>query len=176
MRKESCGLRVFFFLFIAALFLLQGSGTMAQSTSSLQGTVTDEKGGVVPNATIVVRNQATAIERTTHTDESGSYQVAALPAGSYHVEVRAQGFGTQIVDSLNLEVARPVVKDFQLKVGDINQQVTVTADTSVIESATTSVGTVINQRTVQEIPLNGRHFVDLGLLIPGSVTPPPNDP
>src|SRR6266511_1426048 len=174
MRKESCGLRVFFFLFIAALFLLQGSGTMAQSTSSLQGTVTDEKGGVVPNATIVVRNQATAIERTTHTDESGSYQVAALPAGSYHVEVRAQGFGTQIVDSLNLEVARPVVKDFQLKVGDINQQVTVTADTSVIESATTSVGTVINQRTVQEIPLNGRHFVDLGLLIPGSVTPPQN--
>lgn len=173
MRKESCGLRVLFFVFIAALFILPGSGTMAQSTSSLQGTVTDEKGGVVPNATIVVRNQATASERITHTDEAGNYQVAALPAGSYHLEVRAQGFGTQIVDSLNVEVARPVVKDFQLKVGDINQQVTVTADTSVIESATTSVGTVINQRTVQEIPLNGRHFVDLGFLVPGSVTPNP---
>ena len=174
MRKKSCGVRVFSFVFLTALFLLPGAAAMAQSTSSLQGTVTDEKGGVVPNATIVVRNQATAIERTTQTDEAGNYQVAALPAGSYHVEVRAQGFGTQIVDSLNVEVARPIVKDFQLKVGDINQQVTVTADTSVIESATTSVGTVINQRTVQEIPLNGRHFVDLGLLIPGSVTPPQN--
>jgi outer membrane receptor protein involved in Fe transport len=174
MRKESCGLRVFSFVFITALFLSAAAGAMAQSTSSLQGTVTDEKGAVVPNATILVRNQATAIERTTQTDEAGNYQVAALPTGSYRVEVRAQGFGTQVVDSLTVEVARPVVKDFQLKVGDINQQVTVAADTSIIESTTTSVGTVINQRTVQEIPLNGRHFVDLGLLIPGSVTPPQN--
>ena len=141
MRKKSCGVRLFSFVFLTAMFLLPGAAAIAQSTSSLQGTVTDEKGGVVPNATIVVRNQATAIERTTQTDEAGNYQVAALPAGSYHVEVRAQGFGTQIVDSLNVEVARPIVKDFQLKVGDINQQVTVTADTSVIESATTSVGT-----------------------------------
>ena len=174
MRKDRSGLRVFCFVLIAALFFLPGAGTRAQSTSSLQGTVIDEKGGVVPNATITVRNLATASERVTHTDEAGNYQLAALPAGSYHVEVRAQGFGTQIVDILNLEVARQSVKDFQLKVGDINQQVTVTADTSVIESTTTSVGTVINQRTVQEIPLNGRHFVDLGLLIPGSVTPPQN--
>ncbi|HUS11499.1 MAG TPA: carboxypeptidase regulatory-like domain-containing protein [Pyrinomonadaceae bacterium] len=174
MRKDRSGLRVFCFVLIAALFLLPGAGARAQSTSSLQGTVTDEKGGVVPNATITVRNLATASERVTHTDEAGNYQLPALPAGSYHVEVRAQGFGTQIVDSLNLEVARQSVKDFQLKVGDINQQVTVTADTSLIESATTSVGMVINQRTVQEIPLNGRHFVDLGLLIPGSVTPPQN--
>src|SRR5512132_2198280 len=157
MRKKSCCVRVFSFVFLTALFLLPGVAAMAQSTSSLQGTVTDEKGGVVPNATIVVRSQATAIERTTHTDEAGNYQVAALPAGFYHVEVRAQGFGTQIVESLNLEVAHTAIKDFQLKVGDINQQVTVTADTSIIESATTSVGTVINQRTVQEIPLNGRH-------------------
>ena len=174
MRKDRSGLRVFCFVLIAALFFLPSAGTRAQSTSSLQGTVIDEKGGVVPNATITVRNLATASERVTHTDEAGNYQLPALPAGSYHVEVRAQGFGTQIVDILNLEVARQSVKDFQLKVGDINQQVTVTADTSVIESTTTSVGTVINQRTVQEIPLNGRHFVDLGLLIPGSVTPPQN--
>ncbi|HEV2828885.1 MAG TPA: TonB-dependent receptor [Pyrinomonadaceae bacterium] len=174
MRKDRSGLRVFCFVLIAALFFLPVAGTRAQSTSSLQGTVTDEKGGVVPNATITVRNLATTSERVTHTDEEGNYQLPALPAGSYRVEVRAQGFGTQIVDSLSLEVARLSVKDFQLKVGDINQQVTVTADTSVIESATTSVGMVINQRTVQEIPLNGRHFVDLGLLIPGSVTPPQN--
>ncbi len=173
MRKPSYKLGVFF-VFAAVLFLLPGAVARAQSTSTLQGTITDEKGAVVPNATIVVRSQATALERTAQTDEAGNYQVAALPAGSYHLEVTAQGFGTQTVDNLAVEVARTVVKDFQLKVGDISQHVTVTADTSLIETATTSVGTVINQRTVQEIPLNGRHFVDLGLLIPGSVTPPQN--
>ena len=61
-----------------------------------------------------------------------------------------------------------------MDVGAISEQVLVSSDVPVIETATTSVGTVINQRTVQEIPLNGRHFVDLGLLIPGSVTPPQN--
>ena len=174
MRNESCGLRVFSFILMMALLLLSGAVALAQSTSSLQGTVTDEKGGVVPNATIVVRNEATGVDRTTQTDEAGNYQVAALPAGSYHVEVRAQGFGALAADNLTVEVARGVVKDFQLKIGDITQLVMVAADTSLIEAATTSVGTVINQRTVQEIPLNGRHFVDLGLLIPGSVTPPQN--
>jgi outer membrane receptor protein involved in Fe transport len=71
-------------------------------------------------------------------------------------------------------VARTVVQNFQLTVGNVAQEITVTSDAPVIETATTSVGTVISQRTVQEIPLNGRHFVDLGLLIPGSVTPPQN--
>src|SRR6185295_975883 len=103
MQKESCGLRVFTLVLITALFLLPCAIAVAQSTSSLQGTVTDEKGGVVPNATILVRNQGTAIERTTHSDEAGNYQVAALPAGTYHVEIRAQGFGTQIIDNLEVE-------------------------------------------------------------------------
>ena len=174
MQKPGSGSSAFSHALMTVLFLFSGAVAMAQSTSTLQGTITDEKGGVVPNATVVVRSQATGVERTTQTDEAGNYQVAALPAGSYHVEVRAQGFGALGVDNLIVEVARSMVKDFQLKVGDITQQVMVTADTAVIETATTSVGTVINQRTVQEIPLNGRHFVDLGLLIPGSVTPPQN--
>ena len=67
-----------------------------------------------------------------------------------------------------------MVQNFQMDVGAISEQVLVSSDVPVIETSTTSVGTVINQRTVQEIPLNGRHFVDLGLLIPGSVTPPQN--
>jgi hypothetical protein len=97
--------------------------------------------------------------------------MAALPAGLYTVEVQAAGFKRQIVNDLNVGVASTVIKDFQTEVGSIEQTVSITADTPIIETATTSVGTVINQRTVQEIPLNGRHFVDLGLLIPGSVTP-----
>ncbi len=147
---------------------------LAQSTAMLQGTVTDSKGAVLPNATVVARNRSTSSERTTQTDNDGNYQLAALPVGLYAVEVRIQGFKTQVADQVTLEVAKTVVQNFQMEVGAITEQVSISSDVPVIETATTSVGTVINQRTVQEIPLNGRHFVDLGLLIPGSVTPPQN--
>src|SRR5919112_2819197 len=161
-----------FLLLVAAL--LATSPALAQSTATLQGTVTDAKGAVLPNATVIVRNRSTSSERTTQTDSDGYYQLAALPPGVYSVEVRVEGFKTQVADNVTVEVARTVVQNFQLDVGAISEQVQVSSDVPVIETATTSVGTVINQRTVQEIPLNGRHFVDLGLLIPGSVTPPQN--
>src|SRR2546423_1766974 len=150
------------------------SSALAQSTATVQGTVTDNKGAVIPNATVVVRNRNTSTERTTQTDSDGNYQVAALPVGVYTIEVRVQGFKTQVADSVTLEVAKTIVQNFQMDVSAISEQVLVSSDVPVIETTTTSVGTVINRRTVQEIPLNGRHFVDLGLLIPGSVTPPQN--
>jgi hypothetical protein len=161
-----------FLMLVAAL--LATSSALAQSTATVQGTVTDSKGAVLPNATIVVRNRNTATERTTQTDSEGNYQVAALPVGLYSIEVRVEGFKTQVADSVTLQVAKTAVQNFQMDVGAISEQVLVSGDTPVVETSTTSVGTVINQRTVQEIPLNGRHFVDLGLLIPGSVTPPQN--
>ncbi|HET6669890.1 MAG TPA: carboxypeptidase regulatory-like domain-containing protein [Pyrinomonadaceae bacterium] len=145
-----------------------------QSSATLQGTVSDPKGAVMPKAKIVVHNQGTGLERTTETDSEGNYQVAALPVGVYRVEVQAPGFQTQVVNDLSIEVARTVTQNFQLVIGGIEQQVSIVSDAPVIEATTTSVGTVINQKTVQDIPLNGRHFVDLGLLIPGSVTPPQN--
>jgi carboxypeptidase family protein/TonB-dependent receptor-like protein len=154
--------------------LLATSSALAQSTATVQGTVTDSKGAVLPNATVVVRNRNTSAERTAQTDSEGNYQVAALPVGVYQIEVRVQGFKTQVADSVTLEVAKTAVQNFQMEVGALSEQVLVSSDVPVIETATTSVGTVINQRTVQEVPLNGRHFVDLGLLIPGSVTPPQN--
>ena len=170
-----CNNRGLFLSVIALTFSLSMSVTvLAQSTATLQGSVTDSKGAVVPNATVTARNKGTSFERTTQTDTEGNYQIAALPVGSYNIEVKAQGFKTQVADQVSIEVARTVVQNFQMDIGAISETVLVTSEASVIESATTSVGTVINQRTVQEIPLNGRHFVDLGLLIPGSVTPPQN--
>ena len=163
-----------FFPFLMLVAALLATSALAQSTATLQGTVTDSKGAVLPNATVVVRNRSTSTERTTQTDSDGNYQVAALPVGVYTVEVQVEGFKTQVADRVTLEVAKTAVQNFQMDVGAISEQVLVSSDLPVIETATTSVGTVINQRTVQEIPLNGRHFVDLGLLLPGSVTPPQN--
>src|SRR5215217_8428229 len=161
-----------FLMLVAAL--LATSSALAQSTATVQGTVTDAKGAVLPNATVIVKNRSTSSERTTQTDTDGNYQVAALPVGVYTIEVRLEGFKTGVADSVTLEVAKTAVQNFQMDVGAISEQVLVSSDLPVIETTTTSVGTVINKRTVQEIPLNGRHFVDLGLLIPGSVTPPQN--
>src|SRR5436190_1288993 len=128
-----------------------------QSTATLQGSVTDPKGSVVPNATVTARNEATSVERTAQSDSDGNFSIASLPAGTYTIAVQAQGFKRDLVQHFAIEVGRTIQRNFQLEVGDVSENITVTADAPVIESATISVGTVINQRTVQEIPLNGRH-------------------
>src|SRR5262249_24653094 len=154
------------------VLILAALGSLfAQSTATLLGRITDPSGAVVANAQITVRNQATAEERTAQTDRSGTYQVAALPVGTYLVEVRSPGFQTEIVRDLGIQVEQTAVQDFQLRIGDVSQQVIVTSNAPLVERASISVGQVIDQKTVQQIPLNGRYFLDLGLLIPGSVTP-----
>ncbi len=157
----------------AVLLLILSISAFGQSTATLQGRVVDPSGAVVPNAKITVRDQATGVERTAQSDSDGNYQVAALPPGTYRIEAQAQGFQTQVINDLKLDVARTETQDIHLTVGAFTQEVTVTPESPVIETATTSVGQVIDQKTVQEIPLNGRHLVDLGLLIPGSVAPNP---
>jgi outer membrane receptor protein involved in Fe transport len=152
--------------------LLLTASALAQSTAAVQGTVTDASGAVVPNATVTVRNQSTGEERTTVTDSAGIYQVPSLQPGTYRVEVKAQGMASTIANDVVLEVGRTIRQDFSLQVATTTQTVEITAAAPVIENTTVAVGGVVNQQTVQEIPLNGRHFVDLALLVPGTVTPP----
>src|SRR5213075_2746162 len=90
------------------------------------------------------------------------------------LEVSASSFQTAIIGNLRLEVATSVSQNVQLKVGEATQRVEIVADAAVIEATTNSMGQVINDKTVQEIPLNGRHFTDLSLLTPGTMTPPAN--
>ena len=85
---------------------------MAQSTATLQGTIKDEKGSVVPGAKVTARNLATGVERTTQSDSDGAYQIASLPVGSYSIGVEAAGFKRQLVDNLNVEVGRTIAKGF----------------------------------------------------------------
>lgn len=148
--------------------------SFAQSTSTLRGTITDQSGAVVPNAKVIARNQATGVERTTVTDASGNYQIAALPVGTYDVEVSANGMANQVAKGVVLPVSQIVAKDFKMGVQKTTETVNVVGEAPAIEESTMTVGQVINERTVQEIPLNGRHFVDLGLLVAGSVTAPSN--
>jgi outer membrane receptor protein involved in Fe transport len=156
------------------LFLVFAGITFTQSTGSIEGTVTDVTGAVLPNVTVTVSNQATRETHTIKTDSAGLYSLPGLATGAYKIEVQAQGMQTMVVNDLAVAVGTRTMQNFSLKLGTTSTTIEIQAGAPVVESNSVSVGTVIDQRTVQEIPLNGRHFVDLALLIPGSVTPPAN--
>jgi len=144
----------------------------AQSTASIEGLVTDQNGALIGGAEIVASNPEIGVARRSVTDESGRYQIAALPIGEYRLAVTAKGFTAQMVENLRIEVGRTKTQDFRLQVGDVSSQVTVSSSNNGIEHSSVSVSHVVDRRMVQELPLNGRYFLDLGLLVAGSVTPP----
>ena len=163
----------------ASWFHVLGSGLLlaiaistasGDSTGTLTGRVVDPSDLAVPGAEVRVRNTATLVERAGATNEQGIYEIPALPVGIYRLQVKARGFRLYVVESLTVEVARTMVHDVRLEVGDVTQEITVKSEPAVIDSSTISVGHVIDGTTVQEIPLNGRYFLDLAVLSPGSLT------
>ena len=166
-----------FFVRVFALAVLTaalGSNIFAQSTATLGGTVIDATGAVVANAKVVATNQATGVETATQTDSAGAYLLPSLPIGTYRIQVTAQGFQSSIISNLKLEVATALTQNIQLKIGEAAEKIEIVADAALVDTTTTGVGQVINDKVVQEIPLNGRHFTDLSLLTTGTVTPPAN--
>ncbi len=171
MRSRSCLYRLLAITVFAALSLA-GSSLWGQSTSTIYGTVKDSGGAVIASAKVIATNQGTGIAYTGQTDGTGNYQITGLPPGTYRIEASAPSMQKKIVTGMQVEISRNIQQNFALAVAATSQEVTVSAETPIIESSTMTVGQVISQKTVQEVPLNGRHFVDLGLLVPGSVTPP----
>jgi outer membrane receptor protein involved in Fe transport len=162
-------------LLLGLLFVLGSSAIVqAQSTATLKGTVVDAQGAFVAGASVTVRNLATNTERKSQSDNNGAFELSALPAGSYRIEIKKDGFQTLVVESFNLEVGTIFTETYALKIGTVTETAVVVSEAPVIDAGTTSVGQVISRKVVQDIPLNGRHFVDLALLIPGTVTPPAN--
>jgi hypothetical protein len=158
---------------LAVALVATSAPARAQSTATLQGTITDAQGAVVPGVSIVIRNQATGFERNAVTDAAGQYVAASLAPGRYQAVAHLEGFQDQTRE-VDLDVAQTVVLNLRLGVGTLAENVTVTGSSPLIETATVSVGQVMTERTLQEIPLNGRHFVDLGPLMPGGITAPQN--
>lgn len=157
---------------LAALFVLLAALLPGQSTGGIQGTITDPSGAVVAGANVTVTNQATGEVHNLKTDSAGLYAEPSLVPGSYRVQVEAPGMGKTIAENVTVAVSTTVRQDFSLTLQSTTSTIEIQGSAPVIDSTNVSVGDVINQRTVQEIPLNGRHFVDLAMLIPGTVTPP----
>jgi hypothetical protein len=157
--------------FAIVLALLVAAPLDAQTSATLQGRVFDASQAVIPRATITVRSAAAGFDRKVQSDVEGRYVVAGIPAGVYAVVADATGFRSVVIEELRIEVGRTLVRDFRLELGNRNETVVVRAEIPIVDRATSSVGNVVTAQTVQEIPLNGRRFTDLGLLVPGSVAP-----
>ena len=131
----------------------------------------DASDSVLPGAAITVRDESKGFTLDALTDDDGRYHVAAIPVGVYRVTVEAEGFRPELIEKLTFDVGRTLVRDFQLELGPQRETVVVGAEAPLIDRATTTVSHAVTAATVQEIPLNGRHFIDLGLLAPGAVAP-----
>jgi hypothetical protein len=157
------------------LLLVSVGVSFAQSTATLAGTVTDPTGAVVPGANIKVRSLSTNIIRETISDSAGAYVVPSLQPGDYEIRTTAAGFGTSVIKSVTLQVDQSVTANVKLNVQSSGETVQVEAGAApIIDSQTITMGQVIDKETVQNIPLNGRHFLDLTALTPGAVVPPAN--
>ncbi len=144
-------------------------GVWGQSTASISGTVTDPSGAVIPNAQVTIHSLATGLDRVVSTDSAGLYAVPSLIPGDYKVQATARGFSTYTVPKVTLEVDREVTENMRLAVSSAGETIQVQSAVQEIEAQTITVGQVIDNTAVQELPLNGRHFLDLTVLTPGGV-------
>ena len=140
----------------------------------VQGRVIDPSGAVVPGAVVTVRSEATTLAVSALSDTAGRFRVGGIPAGTYRIEADAPGFRKETIERLHVEVGRTIVQDLLLRLGDAAETIVVRANPALIDRASATVGHVVTAATVQQVPLNGRHFIDLGLLVPGSVAPSQN--
>jgi len=144
-------------------------GAAAQSTGSISGTVTDPTGAVVPNAQVTIHSLATGLDRIVKTDSAGLYNVPSLQPGDYRIQAGASGFGIYTVPKVTLEVDQAMTQNMRLAVSTTGETIRVSDTAAQIEAQTITVGQVIDKADVQELPLNGRHFLDLTVLTPGGV-------
>lgn len=142
----------------------------AQQTSTILGTVKDQSGAVVAGAGIGAVSIDTNLQRTTTTSSSGEYQLSSLPPGRYRLQVTMSGFKTSIVEGVKADVGQQARVDFALLIGTASQQVEVSTKQPVLQTTDAQVGNVVENATIVGLPLNGRNFTQLNLLIPGVTT------
>jgi outer membrane receptor protein involved in Fe transport len=162
-------------LLFACLFLLCPVSARAQvTTADVVGKVTDNSGAVLANAKVTLTHLGTNITRTVMTDESGDYVVNLLPVGMYSVRVEAPGFKSFSVAELVLAAGDRARVDAKMEVGQTSETVQIIAEAPALQTDSSTVGTAITGKLVQELPLNGRNYIQLALLAPGVSPGPPN--
>src|SRR6266404_7438319 len=159
-------------LLLSLFTLLFSAAALAQTTATIVGTVTDSSGAVVPGVSITVTAKDTGLTRKATTNQSGNYVATFLPVGQYSVTAEVTGFKKKTVTGIVLEVNQEPRVDIALEVGAVTDSVTVSGETSQLQTENAVVGQVVDNRYTTQIPLNGRDFSQLLLLSPGTTTRP----
>jgi hypothetical protein len=162
-------------VFFLALLLLFTSPAFAQlTTADILGTVTDPTGAVVPGANITLINLGTNETRTGQSNGSGDYSFTLLPVGHYSITVKAGGFQASITKDLAVEAGDRARADVHLQLGAESSVIEVTASTPLLQADSATVSSTVTAKAVQDLPLNGRNFVQLVQLVPGANEGPGN--
>jgi hypothetical protein len=156
------------FIAAAALFLLSFSNAAsAQTTSTMEGTVTDKQGLAVVGAQVHAEGVSIGADRSVTTGSNGEYSLPALPAGTYRLTVTRDGFRTAIFENLEVTLNRTLRYDVHLDIGSSHEQVQVSGELPLLETQSSSESTTIMPQEIENMPLNGRNYLDLLQLVPG---------
>ncbi|MCH8819149.1 MAG: carboxypeptidase regulatory-like domain-containing protein, partial [Acidobacteria bacterium] len=152
---------------LSLLLVISGPVYGQLNTATLSGTAKDVTGGVLPGVTITLTQVETGRVRTTITGDEGRYRASSLEVGTYQVAAELVGFQTLIQDEIPLTVGLNRVLDFVLSPGNISERVTVTASAALVDTTTSSVGGLVDEQQIRDLPLNGRDYVQLATLQAG---------
>jgi hypothetical protein len=159
---------------ITSLSALLALSASAQTiTGAFTGTLTDQSGAVVPNAKVTATNVGTNVTYTAQSNDAGVYNLLFLPVGSYNLAAEVTGFKKATAGPFGLQVNQTARIDFKLEVGETTQSVEISAAAPVLQTESTQTGESLQSKQLTELPLKGRNFVALTLLIPGAVSPNP---
>lgn len=153
---------------VFAMLALSWTASAQTTSATIVGDVSDPHGGLIPGANIVVKNVATGVTRELRTNDLGSYRAFPLNPGTYEVSATASGFKTQVQQNVILDAATNVKVDFKLDVGAITETVQVQATASILQTQDASVGGTVTGTEVARLPVNGRNYTRLILLMPGT--------
>lgn len=154
---------------LVALLMVATVPGLAQvnSTGTINGRITDTQGNVVAGATVEIVEQTTNVSTKITTNSGGYYSAGFLKPGSYSIRVGGEGFESALVTGLTLQVGQTIGQDFTMKVGKVTETVTVTSASPLLNAESGELGNVISREPVVQLPLNGRNFSQLALLVPG---------
>jgi len=164
--KSTC-VRMALSLALLLSFCLPAQVSAQVVGATISGTVTDSSGSKMPGVDIVITNVATGIATTTATKGEGTFGAPNLQPGNYEISATAKGFSTLLRKGITLTVGQELILNLSLQVGSVNEQVIVTAEAPTVNLANATISGVIEQKTVAELPLNGRSWTDLAILQPG---------
>ena len=156
------------FRFLVVEFLLLSAAAIAQDTASLTGTIRDNTGAVIPDASVTLKNTATGIARDLKTNSAGEYVAAAVPPGQYNLTVSVAGFRKYQADGVVLRVAQNARIDVTMRVGNTHEEVTVHGEgLAQVNTQSSELGGTITGKELRQLQLNGRNFTQLITLVPG---------